>query len=205
MPDDDNTMMEVEETESSASPKGSSPIVKYGIYAAIVIVMVVAAWFVTLKVVKPMFAGGGEVAEVAEGNTEEESGRKSEENDNSHGDSKEDSHGSKTDKKGTGDIPESDIYLINEIIVNPAGTGGTRFLSTSIGFELGSSEAGKLFRERDAVVRDALITILSSQSVPQLSDFKQRERLRKLIKLRVKKLLKTEDIAAVYFTEFAMQ
>jgi flagellar FliL protein len=201
MPDDDNTMMEVEETESSDSSKGSSPIVKNGIYAAIVIVMVVAAWFVTLKVVKPMFAGGDEATEVAEGEPEADT----EESENSHGSATEKSNGSGSKEKGDGNIPESNIYLINEIIVNPAGTGGTRFLSASIGFELEGSKVGKLFRERDAVVRDALITILSSQSVPQLSDFMQRERLRKLIMLRVKKILKTDDIAAVYFTEFAMQ
>ncbi|MEE9442138.1 MAG: flagellar basal body-associated FliL family protein [candidate division Zixibacteria bacterium] len=205
MPDDDNTMMEVEETESSETSKGSSPIVKYGIYAAIVIVMVMAAWFVTLKVVKPMFAGGDEAAEVAEDESKSGHEEQAEESEDSHASTERDSHSSGSEDEDYGDVPDSDIYLINEIIVNPAGTGGTRFLSTSIGFELKSAKAGKLFRERDAVVRDALITILSSQSVPQLSDFKQRERLRKLIKLRVQKLLKTDDIEAVYFTEFAMQ
>ncbi|NMC44022.1 MAG: flagellar basal body-associated FliL family protein, partial [candidate division Zixibacteria bacterium] len=97
------------------------------------------------------------------------------------------------------------IYMINEIIVNPAGTGGTRYLSASVGFELGDAKAGDRFSEREAVIRDALITILSSQSIAELTDFRQRELLRKLIKQRAEKLMQTGDIAAVYFTEFVLQ
>jgi flagellar FliL protein len=78
-------------------------------------------------------------------------------------------------------------------------------LSASVGFELASPDADKLFDEREAVIRDALITILSSQSIPELSDFKQREKLRQVIKLRVEKLLDTKAVEAVYFTEFVLQ
>ncbi len=193
MADEDKTMMEVEETETPSVSKGSSPIKKYGIYGAIVLVMVLAAYFITLKVVKPMIAGDGPVAEQAKGKTEKPKPKKKEKE---RAPKKE--HGSHESEAG-------DIYMIDQIIVNPAGTGGRRFLSTSIGFELETGEAGDLLNEREAIVRDALITILSSQSVPELSDFKQREKLRKLIRLRVSKLLQTEDIAAVYFTEFILQ
>ena len=195
MADEDKTMMEVEETETPSTSKGSSPIKKYGIYGAVVLVMILAAYFITLKVVKPMIAGGGPVAEQAEEKKEKAKPKKKEHAPKKDNGSHSSSHGSKA----------GDIYMIEQIIVNPAGTGGRRFLSTSIGFELETGEASSLLKEREAVVRDALITILSSQSVPELSDFKQRERLRKLIRLRVSKLLQTEDLAAVYFTEFILQ
>lgn len=195
MADEDKTMMEMEETETPSTSKGSSPIKKYGIYGAIVLIMVLTAYFITLKVVKPMIAGGGPVAEQAEEKKEKAKPKKKEHTPKKDRGSHDSSHG----------FEASDIYMIEQIIVNPAGTGGRRFLSTSIGFELETGEAGDLLKEREAVVRDALITILSSQSVPELSDFKQRERLRKLIRLRVSKLLQTEDIAAVYFTEFILQ
>jgi flagellar FliL protein len=213
MADEDNTMMEVEETDSSEKEKSPSAIKKYGMYAGIALVVIIAAWFVTLKVVKPMLAGGDETAEVAnesdhadepvEEHSSEDSGH-GEESDASHGSSS-DSHGEKSSHGSIKEAAESDIFMVEEIIVNPAGTGGTRFLSTSIGFELGTDEAKRLFKERNVIVRDALITILSSQSVPELSDFKQRQRLRKLIQLRIAKILKTDAIEAVYFTEFAMQ
>jgi flagellar FliL protein len=97
------------------------------------------------------------------------------------------------------------IYMIREIIVNPAGTGGTRFLSTTVGFQMQNSRTSTIMADQEAVVRDALITILSSQTIPELGDFRQREKLRQLIRQRVQKLLGTDDIAGVYFTEFVLQ
>jgi flagellar FliL protein len=192
MPDEEKKEIGQEEAENEAQPKKALPIKKYGIYGAIVIVMMAAAYFVTLKVVKPMLAGG-------DTSVEEKFEEKAETEDGGHG-------GSATlAEHGSGGEDESGVFLIEDLIVNPAGTGGRRFLSTSIGFELASPKATGLFEKREAIVRDALITILSSQSIPELSDFKQREKLRKLIELRVEKLLHTDAVAAVYFTEFVLQ
>jgi flagellar FliL protein len=189
MADDEKTMVEVDETNASAAPKKPLPIKKYGIYAAVVLVMVFAAYFVTLKVVKPMLSGGETMVEPARADKDEpKKGRRS--------------HGTQASRKSQDD---NNIYMIEQMIVNPAGTGGRRFLSASIGFELGDEAANVAMQTKEAIVRDALITILSSQTVPELSDSAQRERLRKLIRLRVSKLLGTDDISAVYFTEFVLQ
>jgi len=180
------------EGEGETAEKRSLPIKKYGIYGAIVVVMMAAAYFVTLKVVKPMFAGDGTAIE-----------EKAEDKPKADQKSEKGGHGSKGEKGSEENA--GNVFLIEDLIVNPAGTGGRRFLSTSIGFEMSTADATGVMEQREAIVRDALITILSSQSIPELSDFKQRERLRQLIKLRVEKLLQTEDIAAVYFTEFVLQ
>ncbi len=192
MPENKEPNADQEQAEEAAPKQARFPIKKYGTYAAIVVVMIAAAYFITLKVVKPMLAGGGAATEETSKDSHASAKKKQ-----SH---KRLSDYSSSSEQGTGSV-----HLIEDIIVNPAGTGGRRFLSTSIGFELSTPEASTLFEERDAVVRDALITILSSQSIPELSDFKQRERLRKLIQLRVQKLLGTEEVAAVYFTEFVLQ
>jgi flagellar basal body-associated protein FliL len=70
---------------------------------------------------------------------------------------------------------DSMVYAIKDIVVNPAGTGGTRFLSVSFGFELGDAGLMAEFTEREALVRDALITILSSKTVAQLTDAKRKK------------------------------
>lgn len=181
---------------------------KYGVYAAIVVAMTVAAYLVTVKVVQPMMAGkpaatapGGETA------TTEPHDSVAEEPD-SEAVSEGEKGGEEGEDKGEGENAShqsGNVYMIDGIIVNPAETGGTRYLSTSVGFALSSKVAGGRFTEREAVVRDALITILSSQSIAELTDFRQRERLRKVIKQRVEKLLKAGDVAAVYFTEFVLQ
>ncbi len=199
-------MADIDETAAAAAPaepKAPSRLIamvkKYGVYAGIVAVMIVAAYFVTLKVVKPMASRGPAATEAAPEEKAEEPKPEAtgEAGDSSAAGEEEPAEG---EKKQSGNI-----YMISEIIVNPAGTGGTRYLSASVGFELSDSRAGARFAEREAIIRDALITILSSQSIAELTDFRQRELLRKLIKQRAEKLLKTGDIAAVYFTEFVLQ
>jgi flagellar FliL protein len=100
---------------------------------------------------------------------------------------------------------ESVLYAVKDIVVNPPGTGGTRFLSLSLGFELGSVELAREFDDREAVVRDALITILSSKTVAELTDARQKEIVRFQIKKRLSQLLRTEEITGVYYTDFVLQ
>jgi len=99
----------------------------------------------------------------------------------------------------------AELYMIDDIIVNPAGTAGTRFLSVSIGFEAFSPETVHRLEGREHLVRDALISILGAKTIEQLSDPKQKEIIRYQIKKRTEQLLKVDDLAAVYFTEFILQ
>lgn len=111
---------------------------------------------------------------------------------------KKSSHGSDSDAETT-------VYSIRDIVINPAGTGGTRFLSVSIGFELETADLARRFEAREPIVRDALITILSSKTVAQLTDPKQKEITRYQIKKRISKIMKTDELAGVYYTDFVLQ
>lgn len=105
----------------------------------------------------------------------------------------------------SGEPMEVLIYSVDNIVVNPAGTGGSRFLSVSFGFELESKELETEFTKKEAIIRDALITIMSSKTVAQLTDAKQKEIARYQIKQRVCQLMGTEEIAGVYYTDFVLQ
>ncbi len=103
------------------------------------------------------------------------------------------------------EIGPGEVYLLEDIIVNPSGTGGTRFLSVSIGIEVTYKTTVSLIEKREPVIKDALITILGSKTIEQLSDTREKEITRYQIKKRIEQLLKTEDILAVYFTDFILQ
>lgn len=118
--------------------------------------------------------------------------------------SKEEKNEEKTDnEKKLG--ASTEMFMMEDIIVNPSGTGGTRFLSVSIGFELESSEAVQQFEKREPVIKDALITILGSKTIDQLSDAREKEITRYQIKKRVEQLMQTKELSAVYFTDFILQ
>ncbi len=99
----------------------------------------------------------------------------------------------------------TEMVMIDDIIVNPAGTGGTRFLSCSIGFELVSHEAVLQFEKKQPMIRDALITILGAKTLEQLSDSKEKEITRYQIKKRTEQILNSSDLNGVYFTDFVLQ
>jgi len=117
---------------------------------------------------------------------------------------------SKSDKPKSGEhgatgAPGGAVYTIKDIVVNPANTGGTRFLSVSFAFELTSEALMPELQSKEIQVRDALITILSAKSVAQLTDPKEKEIVRYQIRKRVSELLKTDQLAAVYYTDFVLQ
>lgn len=186
--DDDKTVVEGGKQQAAAptdgaKKKGGNMLMFAGIGLGAVIIGVALALFV----IKPMMADSGEGAD--ETAQVEQSDKKDDhkKSDKSHG------------------ANQAFIHEISNIVVNPAGTGGSRFLSASFGFELASAELEKEFTSREPVIRDALITILSSKTVQQLTDPKEKEIVRYQIKKRLSQLVGTEGINGVYFTDFVLQ
>ena len=156
--EEDKTIVENGKKDDAApaaeeKKKGGSNIMLFGGIGLGAIVVGVA---LALFVIKPMMSDSG-----AEGDETEQV---------------EDSHGEKKKPKSDGHgSSQALIHEISNIVVNPAGTGGSRFLSASFGFELESPELEAEFNAREVVIRDALITILASKTVAQLTDPKQKE------------------------------
>lgn len=191
--EEDKTTVETGEpaasgTEAKAAGGSRKLIMFGGIGLGAVIIGVALA----LLVLKPMMAGSGEPADTHAANEateDKEPAREEEKSDDQK-------------RKGEG---ETLMYSIDDIVINPAGTGGSRFLSVSFGFELESPSMLSAFRSREPIIRDALITILASKTVAQLTDIRQKEIIRYQIKKRVSELMKTEALAGVYYTDFVLQ
>jgi flagellar FliL protein len=94
---------------------------------------------------------------------------------------------------------------VKDLIVNPAGTNGTRFLLTTVGFEVTTPEGLKELETKDVMVRDALNTILTSKDLATLVNVEGREALRKEIEEKVGSLLRTGTLTNVYFSKFIIQ
>ncbi len=97
------------------------------------------------------------------------------------------------------------VYVVKDLIINPAGTGGTRFLLTTVGVETASEEELKSVEKKDVVVRDVLNTILAGKTVEWLDDQTKREGLRKEIRDSLQKSIRPEKISQVYFSKFIIQ
>lgn len=104
-----------------------------------------------------------------------------------------------------------EIHLIENILVNPAGTNGTRFLSTSIGVEIpkagkdGGGDDGGGFEATSPIIRDILIAVLSSKTMEELSSVDGKKQLRDEILLKLNEAIKPDSILNVYFVDYVLQ
>jgi len=206
--DDEKTKVEANEAEGDsgdkASAKKSGGSKKLILFGGIGVGAVVIGIALALFVLKPMMSNSSD-GEAGQNTEIAASGQKKAD---TQGEKKKRKKEKKEKKKKKGDEEGGEagyIGTIKDIVINPAGTGGSRFLSVSFGFELESPEAEAAFEAREPAIRDALITILSSKTVAQLTDPKQKEILRYQIKRRVSKLMETDELAGVYYTDFVLQ
>ncbi len=176
----------------------SAILTKAAIFGVIGLAVIAAAFMITTKVLKPMLAHSSapteQKVEPPPAPVEKKAEAKVEE-----------SKKGGEDKKGEKGASESDYYNIESIVVNPAGTGGTRYLSCGISFEMAGPEDVKIFESKAAQVKDILITILSSKTVDELADIRQRNQMRRQILTIVNRFLAPTQAKAVYLTDFVLQ
>lgn len=169
------------------SPKaGLSPVMMIGVGAGVFILQTVLVYLLIVFVLVPKINGPdskdkSKKEAVAEDEPDDEEARVS--------------------KKDAGKF----VYVVKDLIINPAGTGGTRFLLTTVGVETANEEELKAIEKKDVLVRDVLNTILASKTVDVLDDQARREALRKEICDSLKKSVRPEKISQVYFSKFIIQ
>ena len=109
------------------------------------------------------------------------------------------------EKKGGKEGAASSVYTIDNLVLNPAGSGGTRFLLLSIAFEMKDAAALESIKSRDAELRDAVLVTLGAKSVEQLSDMVARDSLKSELRKATAKALHTRGVKRVYFPQFVIQ
>ncbi|RKY72775.1 MAG: hypothetical protein DRP97_00090 [Candidatus Latescibacterota bacterium] len=100
------------------------------------------------------------------------------------------------------------IYEIKDIIVNPAGTDGTRYLNTTVGLEVENDQLIAELESRMPQIRDSLIDILVGKTIEELDGVEDKRLLREEILTRINDLLpetKNGKVAHVYLIDFVIQ
>lgn len=94
---------------------------------------------------------------------------------------------------------------MENLVVNPAGSRGERYLAISLGFE--AADAGVLaeLEEREVVVRDAVLRILSARTIDELSTVAQRDSLKTELRAAVNARLPEGGVDRLYFTRYVLQ
>lgn len=103
------------------------------------------------------------------------------------------------------EVPEEYLFVIKDLIINPAGTNGQRYLLITIGFNVSSETARREMEKKELAVRDVLNSILTSKTMEDLIDVSKRELLRHEVFTRCKELIKSGKLQSVYFSKYIIQ
>ena len=103
--------------------------------------------------------------------------------------------------------PEFGEFMeMDGVVVNPRGTDGRRYLMVKVGAE--AAEAATLER-LDALrpaATDAVINLLTSRTVEELSDIARRDSLKEEVRTRFNEILGEDGpVTRVYFTQYVLQ
>jgi len=105
------------------------------------------------------------------------------------------------------DEPEEPMffYELNDIIVNPSGSTEQRIMLASVSVQLKKLEDVKAAEEKASLIKDVIITALSSKTIEELTSTGYKDSLKIELKTKLTKRIKTPKIRGVYFTKFIVQ
>lgn len=164
--------------EEDAGKKGMKPALVIPLFAVVYGLMMIAGWFVTNSVIAPKLSA------------------------------------SLIEKEKAALLPEAqeenarqvgEIHVIEDLVVNPAESGGSRYVAASVAFEVNDPEMIPDFERHDPQIKDFLIRLLGSRTVAELADVRTREQLRQDIRSEMEKTFGEGSIKAVYFVSFVLQ
>jgi flagellar FliL protein len=102
-------------------------------------------------------------------------------------------------------LKEASFLRMEDMIINPAQSNGSRYLLLSLVIYVNGREAQEQLTLQEPAIFDAVNSLISRHSVAWLSDPYNREILREKIKLVVKREMGEAEVLKVYFTKFVMQ
>ncbi|HET7276015.1 MAG TPA: flagellar basal body-associated FliL family protein [Longimicrobiaceae bacterium] len=97
------------------------------------------------------------------------------------------------------------VHTIDNMVLNPANSGGTRFLMATLAFSVADSSMISEMESRDAEVRDAVLRVLGRKTVLQLADVEGRLLLKQELSAAVDSLIGEHAVEDVYFPQFVIQ
>ena len=109
------------------------------------------------------------------------------------------------DAEGGKEGPVTAVHLMENLVLNPAGSGGSRFLLLSVALEAGNSTTEADMTARDAELRDIILTSLGTKTVDQLTDIANREGIKSEVQAAITARFGKSSVKRLYFPQFVVQ
>lgn len=106
---------------------------------------------------------------------------------------------------GHGKSSATNLLAIESLVVNPAGTAGTRFLILSVVVEMDDAKVAESLKARDPAVRDALLSVLGAKTIEELSEMSAREDLRTELAAAIAALPGSGKVRRIFLPQYVLQ
>jgi flagellar FliL protein len=97
------------------------------------------------------------------------------------------------------------IHPLGNFVVNLLDPGNVRYVNCRIEVEVEDQATVKEITARDALFKDAVISLLGNQTYEDLLGIEGKAQLREELMVRFNRMLPSGQIARVYITEFVVQ
>lgn len=97
------------------------------------------------------------------------------------------------------------MHLVDNLVVNPARSQGTRFLLTSIAIQVHDPSMVDVVAERDVEIRDALIIVLGAKTVEELTDITLRRQIAQELHDAIVEVVGPDLIRTIFIPQFVIQ
>jgi flagellar FliL protein len=99
----------------------------------------------------------------------------------------------------------STVFPLEPFIVNIYDGQEVRYLKVKVEFEMSAADVKAEIETRQAPLRDAILVLLTTKTLPEIQDLQGKNQLREEILSSVNKILPPGKVTRVYFTDFVVQ
>ena len=97
------------------------------------------------------------------------------------------------------------MYPMDQFIVNLYNEGSSRYLKSTINFELSMAELSVEMDSKKPLIRDIVIKTLSAKTYEEISTIRGKESLKDEIAMKVNQVLSDGQVNNLFFTDFVIQ
>jgi flagellar FliL protein len=103
------------------------------------------------------------------------------------------------------EVKSAVTHSLENLVLNPAGSSGTRFLMVTAAFELKDAATEQFMKDHEAEIRDRILALLSKKTVDELTEPGQRETIKKQVLDAVIPIFPKGAVLKVFFPQFVIQ
>lgn len=97
------------------------------------------------------------------------------------------------------------VVTLENLVLNPAGSGGARFLLLTVAMECKDAATVTMLQSRDAELRDVVLSSLGLKTVEQLAEIGAREQIKVDLTTALNERFGKKTVVRVYFPQFVVQ